>query len=148
MSTPLSQAFVSPVKILVGSAICVLALTACTAAPAATTNSTSSSAAPASVTWCITEPQKEKVCYLPVDLSKDESAYQTFVELDRREDSINFNATDYGDSGYFVTSINNVAGDSTHFWKLFTNDVEAQVGISSIKPQDKDTLEFKYEAVQ
>lgn len=129
--------------------IAVMALTACTTGQGTSVNSSTSSQSSSTVTWCITEPQKSKVCYDPVPLYDGQTAYDTFVALDQRENSVTFKSTDYGgDLGNFVTSINGVDSDSANFWKLFTNGTEAQTGISAIKPQDKDILEFRYEAVQ
>lgn len=98
------------------------------------------------VEWCITEV--EQVCYDPVDLQEGDTAYTTLERLDEREDNVSIEATDYGpDLGYFVSSVNGVDSNAENFWKLYVNDAEAQVGISTITLLDGDKLEFIYSQV-
>ncbi len=52
------------------------------------------------------------------------------------------------DFGVFVESINGVKPDEKHFWKLFYNGEEAQVGARDLQTKTGDVIEWKLEAIQ
>ena len=130
--------------------VSAILLTGCNAIgnSASTQTNTAITTAPDSVTWCITEPQTQEKCYAPVQFVSGETAYDTFNALQQREETVSFKATNYGDSGYFVDTVNGIAGDAKAFWKLAYNGEEAQVGISAIQVKNNDKLSFTYEAVK
>jgi len=125
-------------------------LTGCTQnAPADTSADVQGEAvSESSVTWCITEPEAEEFCYDPISFNPGDSAYTSLVALDEREETFSFDGTDYGDAGFFVTSINGIEGNTEYFWKLFQNDSETMSGISQIILNDKDTMSFEYTEIQ
>jgi predicted small secreted protein len=96
------------------------------------------------VTWCVKAPDTEEYCYAPIEFSEGDSAYISLQALDIREESFSFDGTDYGDAGYFVTTVNEIPGDQSHFWKLFQNREESQVGISQIVLNPDDVMLFEY----
>ena len=49
--------------------------------------------------------------------------------------------------GVFVQSINGVKPDEKHFWKLFINGEEAQVGADSLQTKNNDVIEWKVEQI-
>ena len=51
------------------------------------------------------------------------------------------------DFGVFVESIDGVKPDTKHFWKLYVNGKEAQVGADSIATKNGDTIEWKLEQI-
>lgn len=125
----------------------LLAITAITLALVGCTTSTTNDNSAGTVTWCITVPTQDEKCYNPVEFAKDASAYDTLVSLDKREDTVSFEATDYGDAGMFVTKVNGIAGSNDAFWKLSYNNQEASQGISAIKVNNGDKLSFNYEQI-
>ncbi|MCA9379387.1 DUF4430 domain-containing protein [Candidatus Dojkabacteria bacterium] len=125
----------------------LLAIVATTLALVGCTTLTTNDNSAGTVTWCITEPTQFEVCYDGVSFAEGASAYDTLVTLDEREDRVSFEATDYGDAGMFVTSVNGIAGSNDAFWKLSYNDSEAMTGISAIKVNNGDKLSFNYEQV-
>ena len=52
------------------------------------------------------------------------------------------------DFGVFVESINGVKPDSKHFWKLYVNGKESQVGADSAETNNGDVIEWKLEEVK
>jgi hypothetical protein len=50
--------------------------------------------------------------------------------------------------GVFVESINGVKPDDKHFWKLYYNGQEAQVGASQLQTKDGDAIEWKIEEIK
>jgi hypothetical protein len=97
-----------------------------------------------SVTWCVVPEASKEECFAPVAFKDGDKAYDTLVALDERESDFSFAATEYGDAGYFITEINGVASDDSHFWKLSVNNEEAQVGISSILAKANDKYTFAW----
>jgi len=56
-------------------------------------------------------------------------------------------ATDFGDAGMFITSINGVAADDTHYWALYVNGEYSQTGVSQTTLAVGEEIVFKYEEV-
>jgi uncharacterized protein HemX len=52
------------------------------------------------------------------------------------------------DFGVFVESINGINGDDKHFWAVYLNDEQAQVGAEQIILQKDDRIEWKYEEIK
>jgi len=52
------------------------------------------------------------------------------------------------DFGVFVESINFVRPDDQHFWKLYINGVEAQVGADQLQTKNSDVIEWKLEQIK
>jgi hypothetical protein len=52
------------------------------------------------------------------------------------------------DFGIFVDSINSVRPDDRHFWKLYLNGAEAQVGAGELMTANGDVLEWKLEEIR
>lgn len=52
------------------------------------------------------------------------------------------------DFGVFVESINGVKPDEKHFWKLYYNGQEAQVGASELQTKNGDVIEWKIEEIR
>lgn len=52
------------------------------------------------------------------------------------------------DFGMFVESINGHKPDSEHFWKLYYNAAEAQVGADKLETHDCDAIEWIMETIQ
>ncbi len=51
------------------------------------------------------------------------------------------------DFGIFVESINSVRPDEQHFWKLYINGQDAQVGADQLQTRNSDVLEWKLEEI-
>lgn len=100
------------------------------------------------VTWCVVNPVPGD-CFDPIEFTEGQSAYDTLVALDEREDSFSFESVDYGPGvGQFVNKVNDIESSNEYFWKLVYNDEDAQVGVSSIVAKDGDTYSLVYEAIQ
>lgn len=54
----------------------------------------------------------------------------------------------YEGIGEMVTSIDGTASDSTHFWSLYVNGQQSQVGASAYTTKDTDTIEWKLEEIK
>lgn len=52
------------------------------------------------------------------------------------------------DFGVFVESINGVKPDEKHFWKLYINGAESQVGADKLQTKDGDVVEWKLEEIR
>lgn len=52
------------------------------------------------------------------------------------------------DFGVFVESINSIKPDKQHFWKLYVNGQEAQVGASSLQTKKGDVIEWRLEEIK
>ena len=52
------------------------------------------------------------------------------------------------DFGVFVESINGVKPDTQHFWKLYVNGAESQVGADQAQTKNGDLIEWKLEEVK
>ncbi len=99
--------------------------------------------------WCFREdPNLTEVCY-ETEVEKGTDAYTSLEQLDIQEEGLSVEAEDYGpELGYFVTRINNTAGNNENFWKLYVNGAEANVGISSIILNQDTALTFEYTAIE
>jgi hypothetical protein len=53
----------------------------------------------------------------------------------------------YEGIGELVTSIDGVAPDSKHFWALYVNDAQSQVGASQYVTKATDTITWKLEEI-
>lgn len=51
------------------------------------------------------------------------------------------------DFGVFVESINGVKPDAQHFWKLYINGAESQVGADQLQTKNGDVVEWKLEEI-
>ena len=51
------------------------------------------------------------------------------------------------DFGVFIESINAVKPDDKHFWKLYINGQEAQVGADQLQTKDGDIIEWRIEEI-
>ena len=52
------------------------------------------------------------------------------------------------DFGVFIQSINGVKPDSKHFWKLYVNGQESQVGADKLATHNGDTIEWRVEEIK
>ncbi len=52
------------------------------------------------------------------------------------------------DFGVFIESINGVKPDAQHFWKLYVNGTESQVGADSMQTRNGDVIEWKLEEIK
>jgi hypothetical protein len=55
---------------------------------------------------------------------------------------------DFGDLGQFVKAINGVEPDSRHFWALYVNGAQSQVGAESYITKSSDAIEWKLEEIK
>jgi len=94
------------------------------------------------------------------------SEEEVLIEEQNQIDSISYTATEDGqnafellkenaeveyqqyDFGVFVESINGINGDDKHFWAVYLNDQQAQVGAEQIILQKDDRIEWKYEEIK
>ena len=51
------------------------------------------------------------------------------------------------DFGVFVESIGSIKPDAKHFWKLYVNGKESQVGADSVMTKNGDTIEWRLEQI-
>jgi len=49
--------------------------------------------------------------------------------------------------GVFVESVNDVTPDKDHFWKLYVNGKESQVGADQVQTKESDLIEWKLEKI-
>ncbi len=70
---------------------------------------------------------------------------QTAFEL-LKVSNVSFESKQY-DFGVFIESLNGVKPDKDHFWKLYLNGQEAQVGADKLETHDGDTIEWKLEKI-
>lgn len=56
--------------------------------------------------------------------------------------------TQHYEFGDFVTSINGVKADSSHFWAMYVNGEMSQVGASAYLTKSTDTIKWQLEKIQ
>lgn len=54
----------------------------------------------------------------------------------------------FGDLGEYVQSINGIAPDNTHFWSMYVNGQQSQVGASAYITKSSDTIDWKLEEIK
>lgn len=54
----------------------------------------------------------------------------------------------FGDLGEYVQSINGIAPDNTHFWSMYVNGQQSQVGASVYITKSSDTIDWKLEEIK
>ena len=69
---------------------------------------------------------------------------QTAFELLGSQATVAFKQYDFG---VFIESINGLAGDEKHFWALYIDDKQSQVGADQLVLQKGDRIEFRYEEI-
>jgi len=69
---------------------------------------------------------------------------QTAFELLGSQATVAFKQYDFG---VFIESINGLAGDEKHFWALYIDDEQSQVGADQLVLQKGDRIEFRYEEI-
>ena len=86
-------------------------------------------------------------------IANEESVLDTIVEIskgtnafDAMQEVAEIEFTDYGEMGVMIDSINGVTPRANEFWKLFVNNEEAMVGISSIILEDDIAIKWKIES--
>jgi len=85
---------------------------------------------------------EESVLDTIVEISKGTNAFDVMQEVAEIE------FTDYGEMGVMIDSINGVTPKANEFWKLFVNNEEAMVGISSIILEEDTAIEWKIESME
>ena len=117
----------------------------CTKAPEAT----EPSIAPAqSVTSTLTLQVDDESYSIP--FRDNLTVHDLMLEIQNKED-FTFDGKDYGpDMGYFVESINGIAGDTEKniYWVFYLNDKKAETGISATTLNPNDIITWKYEPLQ
>ncbi len=58
--------------------------------------------------------------------------------------SLNISYIEYNGMGAFITCIEGVCQDSSHYWFLFTNGNFANVGASSYYPKPNDNITWEF----
>lgn len=59
----------------------------------------------------------------------------------------NIKTKDYGEAGVFVTGINGIQADDTHYWAFYVNDEYAKQGVSQTVLKKGDMIKFVYEEI-
>lgn len=80
--------------------------------------------------------------YVRVPVSKNG---KTALELTQEITAVETKKYDFG---VFVENINGTKPDEKHFWKLYLNGQEAQVGADTLKPQQGDVVEWRIEEIK
>lgn len=70
---------------------------------------------------------------------------QTAFELLRAVTMVEFKQYDFG---VFVESIGGVKPDEKHFWKLYVNGTESQVGSDQLQTKNGDIIEWKLDEIK
>ncbi len=83
---------------------------------------------------------EETVLDTTTEISKGTNAFEAMQEIAEVE------FTDYGEMGVMIDSINGITPRANEFWKLFVNDEEAMVGISSIIFEEDTAIEWKIDS--
>lgn len=60
----------------------------------------------------------------------------------------NVETKEYSGIGEFVTSIDGVAPDANHFWALYVNGSQTQVGAGSYMTKNGEVIEWKLEEIK
>ena len=68
--------------------------------------------------------------------------------FDAMQQAFNIGFQDYGELGVMVETIDGVPPGENSFWKLFVNEEETMVGISSIIIEEETLFEWKTEEIQ
>lgn len=69
---------------------------------------------------------------------------QNVFELLKAQRQVEYDEYDFG---VFITSIDGIAGDDSHFWALYVNDALSQTGADQTQVNANDIVEFKYEEI-
>ncbi len=89
----------------------------------------------------------EETQQVPVsEISYQGEAGKTAMEL--LKTNFRVETQSFGDLGEFVKSINGVEPDNSHFWSLYVNGQQAQVGASAYVTASNDKLEWKLEEIK
>ena len=67
--------------------------------------------------------------------------------LEILKSSHNVQTQDFAGVGEFVTAIDGIEPDATHFWSLYVNGAQAQVGASAYITESSDQLEWRLEKI-
>ncbi len=67
------------------------------------------------------------------------------LELLQTTTAVEFKQYDFG---VFVESINGIKPDDKHFWKLYVNGQESQVGADQLQTKNGDVIEWKLEEIK
>ncbi|MBI3261383.1 DUF4430 domain-containing protein [Candidatus Berkelbacteria bacterium] len=54
----------------------------------------------------------------------------------------------FGELGDMVTEIDGIAADNGHFWALYVNGKQSEVGASTYKTKTGEQVEWRYEAIK
>ena len=90
----------------------------------------------------LTNAQGESTIY-PMQSNVEETLYSVIDRYDINHDDFNKDATNFGESGFFITNFNNYPLESNQFWALYVNGVSSEVGASSVLVKKGDLIEFK-----
>lgn len=91
-----------------------------------------------------------------IQTSLDKVVSETYVKYSGRtgktafallQETTNIEFKQY-DFGVFVESINGVKPDSQHFWKLYVNGQESQVGVDQVQTRNGDIVEWRLEEIK
>lgn len=101
-------------------------------------------------------PVQQGVLDLPQELQNEKIVLNDYVRYLGRDGATAFDLlkeaarVEYKeyDFGVFVESINGVKPDDQHFWKLYYNGTESQVGASELQTKDGDVIEWKLEQME
>ncbi len=96
----------------------------------------------------VVQPEEQVVQEIP-RVEKDYVVYygedgRTAFEILQQLTGIEFQQFDFG---VMVNSINGVRPDENHFWKLFYNGQESQVGAGDLQTRNGDVIEWKLEKI-
>lgn len=98
--------------------------------------------------WCLVSAPEDKVCY-ETEVERGTDAYTSLEQLAIQSEEVSVVADNYGpELGYYVKEINGLAANNTNYWKLYVNEEESQVGISSVIINVPVKLALEYTAIE
>lgn len=64
-----------------------------------------------------------------------------------QKSGIKFETKTYGPAGVFITSLNDLAGNTNNYWAFYLNDEYAQEGVDKTIVKNGDKIKFVYERI-
>jgi len=76
-----------------------------------------------------------------LEYKQGENLFESLNALKDKDQTFTFDYQEFSGQA-FITSINSITPDSSHFWKLVINGVDAGVGVEQYLLKNNDTVEF------
>lgn len=95
----------------------------------------------------LTIANKEDKSNYTLEYKQGQNLFDALNALKDKDQTFTFEYQEFSGQA-FITSINSITPDSTHFWKLVINGADAGVGVEQYLLKNQDTIEFVMTEIQ